>query len=161
MSEQPPVPERWSWIASRDNNFQIIVLDAQPGYVARTVATKLSLDDAKKICDSQAKITALEAERKPIWCASIDEVPSLTIVGHEVCDPGPLTSEEVVKMWDTLKEKYVGLQSQVEQLTQALRRYARHKETCRFENYLGKCNCGLDALLNPDAALQPQVKEKI
>lgn len=68
-----------------------------------------------------------------------------------MCDPGPLTSEEVVKMWDTLKEKYVGLQSQVEHLTQALRKFKEDHALCS----------GCDLCILADAALQTQVKEKI
>jgi hypothetical protein len=42
---------------------------------------------------------------KPIWLATVDKIPSLSIVGHEICDPKPLTSEEVCDMWECLKKR--------------------------------------------------------
>ena len=43
---------------------------------------------------------------RPIYVAFIDEVPSLGLEPHEICDPEPLTSEEIVTMWSALKKAY-------------------------------------------------------
>jgi hypothetical protein len=49
-----------------------------------------------------------------MWCACVDEVPSLTIVPHEICEP--VSSEEVVKMWEALKDEHGKLKAKVEEL---------------------------------------------
>jgi hypothetical protein len=43
-------------------------------------------------------------DRKPIYVAHIDEVPSLGLTPHEIADEA--TSEEIVAMWSALKRKY-------------------------------------------------------
>jgi hypothetical protein len=43
---------------------------------------------------------------KDIYVAFIDEVPSLSLEPHEICEPDPLTSEEIVTMWSALKKAY-------------------------------------------------------
>ena len=42
-----------------------------------------------------------------IWVAYLDEVPTLSTTNHEVCEPEPLTEEEIVRMWDGLKQRYM------------------------------------------------------
>lgn len=44
-----------------------------------------------------------------LWVAQVDEVPSLSTEPHEIADP--ITREEVVQMWNTLKQKYMELKS--------------------------------------------------
>jgi hypothetical protein len=43
-------------------------------------------------------------EAQPIYCAMVDEVPSLSLTPHEISDP--VTPEVIVAMWDALKKKY-------------------------------------------------------
>jgi hypothetical protein len=58
-------------------------------------------------------IELLRAAREPqLWIANTDKVPSLSTKPHEICDP--ITAEEVVKMWDTLKSHYLALQEEIE-----------------------------------------------
>lgn len=51
---------------------------------------------------------------KPIYVAFIDEVPQLSTIPHEVCEPEPLTSEEIVIMWDVLKTAFLKATKKVE-----------------------------------------------
>ena len=50
---------------------------------------------------------------KQIYVSYIDEVPDLTLEPHEVCEP--LTSEEVVFMWYTLKTTYLKVLNQAKE----------------------------------------------
>lgn len=51
--------------------------------------------------------------RKPLYVGYIDEVPDITTVPHEILEEA--TQEEVVVMWNTLKQKYMQLVEAVRQ----------------------------------------------
>lgn len=44
---------------------------------------------------------------KPIYISYLDSVPTLSIETHEVCDPDPVSSEEMIHMWDVIKHDYL------------------------------------------------------
>lgn len=44
------------------------------------------------------------SKRAPIYSASIDKIPSLSVEDNEICDPGEVSSDELVAMWGKLKE---------------------------------------------------------
>ena len=48
----------------------------------------------------------------PIYVFTVDEVPDLSLTNHEISD-GEMTSEEIVKMWGTLKREFIRMENQL------------------------------------------------
>ena len=49
-----------------------------------------------------------------IYMAAIDEIPHLTLQPHEICEP--VTSAEVVVLWDKLKERCEAAEKELAEL---------------------------------------------
>ena len=58
------------------------------------------------------------SELLEVYSVSIDEIPDLITRDeiHEICDPGPLTAREIVRMWATLKEAHVRLRKALDEI---------------------------------------------
>jgi predicted transcriptional regulator len=96
---------------SRPNNTRLLV---------RTFAAKFQVDDVLttnwitiRDNDYRRALNAFaeaKAEREQIYVAHVDEVPSLSTAPHEISEPA--TAEELVRMWDVLKSKYMAMKEE-------------------------------------------------
>ena len=58
------------------------------------------------------------SELLEVYSVSIDEIPDLVTRDgiHEICDPGPLTAKEIVRMWTTLKMAHGQLREALDEI---------------------------------------------
>jgi hypothetical protein len=91
-------------------------------FLEHAVETKSQYDKtfrdlAAEILSLRERLGAAE-QRAPIYAAYVEKLPHLGLKPHEICDE--ISSEIVVKMWETLRQEYINLEAERDRLQEAL-----------------------------------------
>lgn len=115
----------------------------------------------RRALEDRVALASLREEargRAPIYCANVDEVPSLSLQAHEMGEE--VTQEVVVAMWRSLKEKYEALELEARALREEDQKHrARGSDEKRLHQALANSEAARESIAAEIGVLRRRVSQ--